>query len=278
MAKLASVGAFHAGALHARNAPGPDERTDPATHRAQRTDALHLVVAVVPAAAVGELAERDGSRRADLGACAAVDAGVALPELLSDIRDHAGRPAAFVQVQRVRPDLLGTHANAAQAQDAAVVVHLNRAVARVVLEIRVQERISDRIHAVFDGQTLQFAVSALGAEHAEVIPAREEQFEDLLAVRLELIGLGVNVHSVRGGSRAGRHELRVALDLDDAHPARPHRRQSLEETHCRNVHVVPPGDLQDRVALLPLTRDTVYVQGYVTHPSIPPSGRVSSSG
>ena len=75
------------------------------------------------------------------------------------------------------------------------------------------------IHAEIVGQFLQFAVTALRAEHAIVIPLGKKKFQDRPSTFLDPIIGGHNGHSVSNGCRTACGEFRRAVHLDDAKAA-----------------------------------------------------------
>jgi len=148
----------------------------------------------------------------------------------------------------VGPDLFRADPDAPEAKHAAVVVHHQVGMGRVVLERGIKERVPDRVHAVLDGEPLELAVAALGTVHAEVVSPREEQFQDLFPVVEQLLRFRVHDHAVRGGRGAGSQELGVLFDFHHAHAAGPDRGEPLEVAEGGNVDIVLLGDFEDRVA------------------------------
>src|SRR5207245_910398 len=112
---------------------------------------------------------------------------------------------------------------------------------------------------VAEGEVLQRALAALVADRAVERVVDEDELERrVLALRRLLGGARrLDDHPVLGGHRAARLELRHALDLDEAHPARadrraeprlvaehrdldPSRERRLDEPRAlRHVHVRP---------------------------------------
>ena len=63
------------------------------------------------------------------------------------------------------------------------------------------------------------------------------------------LGVRAHLHAGLDRARAGGHEHARALDLDDAHPARVHRREVLGVAQRRRVHARGAAGVQDRRAL-----------------------------
>ncbi len=85
--------------------------------------------------------------------------------------------------------------------------------------------------------------------------------EDELEVRgpqpADLLGLGGDLHPGLGRPRAADRRVLLALDLDDAHPARSEAGQLRLVAQRRDLDPVVPADLEDRLALATLDQAPV---------------------
>ena len=77
----------------------------------------------------------------------------------------------------------------------------------------------------------------------------EDQLEVRPAQAADLLGLGLDLHLRLAHARAADRRVLLALDLDDAHPARPEARQLGLVAERRDLDAVVAADLQDRLAL-----------------------------
>ena len=181
-----------------------------------------------------------------------------LPQLVQVVASPHGRcssdtsrepDAAARDVPDVRALDLGADANAPRAQHAAVVVEHEARVRGVDREPREVVRVADVGDAVVLCERLQLAVAARDAHGADVVPLGEEQLEGDLPVGLELRGAGRRppVPPPPGVVQAGSSRA-DARDLDHAQAARADRAQALHVAEGRDVLVVGPRHLEDRLA------------------------------
>jgi hypothetical protein len=77
----------------------------------------------------------------------------------------------------------------------------------------------------------------------------EDQLEVRPAQAADLLGLGLDLHLRLAGPRAGDGRVLLALDLDDAHAARPEARQLGLVAERRDLDPVVATHLEDRLAL-----------------------------
>ena len=180
-----------------------------------------------------------------------------LPQLVQVVASPHGRcssetsrdcDAAAGDVPHVRALDLGARAHAARAQHAAVVVEHVARVRGVDREPRVVVRVADVRDAVVLGQGLQLAVARGDAHGADVVALGEQQLERDLPVGLELRRAGGDRQALLHGRGAGGQQPRDAGDLDHAQPAGADRAEALHVAEGRDVLVVGPRDLEDRLA------------------------------
>jgi hypothetical protein len=86
----------------------------------------------------------------------------------------------------------------------------------------------------------------LARRQAVRVVVREDQLEVGLADPAQLVGLRLDLHLGLGEARAGDRRLVLALDLDDAHAARPEARQLGLVAEGRDLDPVVATDLGDR--------------------------------
>ena len=77
----------------------------------------------------------------------------------------------------------------------------------------------------------------------------EDQLEVRPAQAAKLLGLGAYDHARLGGPRARDRRVLLALDFDDAHPARPEAGQFGLVAESRHLNAVCSADLEDRLPL-----------------------------
>ena len=87
--------------------------------------------------------------------------------------------------------------------------------------------------------------------------SREDQLEVRPAQPADLLGLGLDLHAVFARARARDRRVLLALDVDDAHAARPEARQLRLVAQGRDLDAVVAADLEDRLALEALDRPAV---------------------
>ncbi len=157
------------------------------------------------------------------------------------------------------------------AEDAAVAVEidpLRAGVDRLLLEKIGEAR---REHPVTIGQGLKFAVPALFADGAEVVPFDEEHFDDGLAHVLDVRGGVLDDHAVGHRLGAGRGE--AAVYTHRAYPAAAGRLEALEVAEGRDVDAAFHGGLENGLSRLNDEGLAVYVDVGFSHVPAPLSGR-----
>ena len=187
------------------------------------------------AALGGALVERGGRARAD--ALAAQLAGALVERDVEGGADLHGQGAA-AQRERLGHDHLGADLDAALAPDAFRRIVLDALVAGGV--VRLARRRHDRGEArlgrlVFVGVILQQAIAVLVATGAGDAVLAEEEFERVLPRRADGVGLSADGHAGHRHARAGGVHAGLALDLDEAQPARAGRRQARIVAEMRDA-------------------------------------------
>ncbi len=89
----------------------------------------------------------------------------------------------------------------------------------------------------------------LAGRQAVGVVVREDQLEVRPAETADLLGLGLDHHLRLARPRARDRRVLLALDLDDAHPARPEAGQLRLVAEGRDLDPVVAADLEDRLAL-----------------------------
>jgi hypothetical protein len=124
-------------------------------------------------------------------------------------------------------DLLA-EAHAAVAEDAALAVdrHQRRERERLLEVALGLDEARDAV-APAERDVLQRALAALVADRAVERVVDQQELDDRVLGLLDPRGLRVDDHAVLDGRRAGRLQLRDALDLDEAHATRADRLAEL---------------------------------------------------
>ncbi len=165
---------------------------------------------------------RQGAHRADLHGVARE---VRAKRLVGE-GEHLGAVAAVDELdERVPGDLLG-EASAACAENAPLPIEHHQLRDRYRLgEMALLFDEAALSRAVSHRLILQGALSASVADRAVEGVVDQQELEDPLLGLLDHLRLGVNDHLVGdpGGARCGEHRSPRPLDLDQAHPAHPHR-------------------------------------------------------
>ena len=89
----------------------------------------------------------------------------------------------------------------------------------------------------------------LAGRQAVGVVVGEDQLEVGPPEAAQLLGLGLDLHPVIARARAGDRRVLLALDLDDAHPARAEPGQLRLIAERRDLDPVVAADLEDRLAL-----------------------------
>ncbi len=187
---VAADGALPAHARDVVDLPGP--RVEAVHGRGERADRAELDHVAGEATAVGLLLER---------------------------RDDRARAALARDQLLVLGDVL-REAGAAVAEDAALAVERDQRRDRERLLVGALVEVEARVAGpVAVGQVLQRALAALVADGAVERVVEEDELEHRLLALGRALRARVHLHAVGGGHRAGRLQLRHALDLDQAHAA-----------------------------------------------------------
>ena len=152
-------------------------------------------------------------------------------------REFVPRPQ---HVPGVRAFHFVAHADAARAQDAAVVVEAETFVADIHGQRRKLVAEAYVIDAELRGQILQLAVAVHHADRADVVALGEQQFDDQLALRVQLRRVGVHHHAFFHLRQARSLQFLLALDLHQAEPAGADVGKSADVAEPRNVDAVVP--------------------------------------
>src|ERR1035437_11072215 len=107
----------------------------------------------------GGTAEEERAGRAGLHALATERAGFGFAPILVEVGDDMGSRAAPGDILGARALNVPADADAAGAEDAAVVVHAEQRMGGIEAPFRITVFVADVIHALAVGQCLQFAVA-----------------------------------------------------------------------------------------------------------------------
>ena len=160
-------------------------------------------------------------RRAGLHAGAARDA-LGFEEVLVHAGRDVAREAAVVDRQRERALDFFAGANAARADDALRRIEGEirvRLVLRLMGVVLAVIAVADFAQTHRARHVLQLAVAVGGAGQAVQRMVADVEFHDPAPQLGDAIGLGVDLHAVLGGRRAGRGRSTAAVDLDQAQAA-----------------------------------------------------------
>ena len=215
------------------------------------------------------LEQRSG--RADLDALAAAGARRRLAPRGAQVGDDPGVGAAPHHVPGVGAFDLRAHADAARAQDAAVVVDHEAVVAGVDADRRVETGQLEVGEAERLGVVLQFAVVVGHAHRADVVALDEEHLDDRAAMVIEPSGAGDHVHAVGHLGDACRQRTLGAGDLDAAQPAGADVGEPVEMAQRRDVDAVLPRHVENRLACGAGDVDAVDAQRVDGHRRPPPA-------
>ena len=158
-------------------------------------------------------------------------AGVAVAVADGDRLVHLVAPAVLLARRRADP------AEHARERDRAL--EDPRALAPVGLGVGLQEARDVDVAGAL----------VLAGRQAVGVVVAEDQLEVRPAQPAELLGLGLDLHLRLARARARDRRMLLALDLDDAHPARPEARQLRLVAQGRDLDAVVAADLEDRLAL-----------------------------
>ena len=134
-------------------------------------------------------------------------------------------------------------ADAAKAQDAAVVVDGEQPVAGVDVDLRADPRQVEVGHAELVCRVLQLAVIVRDADRADVVALHEHHLGHGPAVLEQELRMRRDVHAFRDLGHAGRRELGGARDLDHAQAAGAAVVDPFEVAEARDVDPVLLGNL-----------------------------------
>jgi hypothetical protein len=111
---------------------------------------------------------------------------------------------------------------------------------------------------IFVSIPLENAVPIFVARGASAFMLAEEQLEDGLANRPNLVRIGPDYRSIPGLGSAGRLQPPLALDFDEAQAARPGRPQPRIVTEIGNLNAVGQSGLEYGLSLPGCNLLTVY--------------------
>lgn len=149
-------------------------------------------------------ARRSGTRNA----FPAGGAGSRVAPGLVEIRDQVGEDTPAAQIPDAGALDLLAHPHAPGAQDAAVGVVREAGVGRVHVMRGITVGEAGVGDAQGEGRRLQLAVAVGNAHGADVVPFGEQQLQGHLAVALEPVGPGFQLHALGGGGDAGGQQAR----------------------------------------------------------------------
>ena len=161
-----------------------------------------------------------GSGGADLHTYAAAIAGGLLSALIQIHADEAFRPPVLEVKHRGPCDLLAG-SNTPTAENAPVLVDNHIFTGDIGGELIKRKGNRQMVHLQLVGQLLEFAVPALRAKHAVMVPFCKEILQNGSAAFSDIIIDGNHLHAVSDGGHAAGCELGRSIHFNDAHPAAP---------------------------------------------------------
>jgi hypothetical protein len=191
------------------------------------------------AAPLGHLLDRDAffdqrAGWANLHAFAATGAGPRLPPGAAVLGDHQRVDATRRDIPDVGALDLVANADAARAQNAAIVVQHPTRMRDVHRQPRVVVGKPHMGHAQFLRQRLQLAVTVRDADGADMVPLDKQQLQRHQAVVSERLRVRGDRHAALRRSGAGRHQAADAGHLNQAQSAGTWGAQSLHMAERRN--------------------------------------------
>lgn len=127
-------------------------------------------------------------------------------------------------------------AYASRAENAPVMVDAEPFVGNVHVALGVEIFIAYVVHSQTNSEVLELAVSVGNAHRADVISFRQEEFDDMLSVFVELLRIRANDHPLGDAGNAGGLETSNPLDLDKTESTGADVADAVEVTESRNVH------------------------------------------
>ena len=225
----------------------PETLADPGPRagRGLDHDVLGRVVDGLPHL-VGQVVGPQGAGRAAVDALPAVDAHHVGQRLVAEGAD-LGLVAAVQGLQHAHLLQVDAGPHAAAAKDALVHVAdhgVAGGVDRVPRPGHVAE--AEKVHAIFRGQRLEFAVAVAGAGVTLAIVAAQEQVEDVAAGAADLGRMGGHADGRRDRVAARRLQGPLLIDLHDADPADPRQAQVFVKAERGDANLKFSGGFQDR--------------------------------
>ncbi len=216
----------------------------PRTGRGLDHDVLGRVVDGLPHF-VGEVVGPQGAGRAAVDALSAVDADHVGQRLVHEGAD-LGLVAAVQGLQHAHLLQVDTSPHAAAAKDALVHVADHGVAGGVNLVPRPRHVAeAEKVHAIFRGQRLEFAVVVARAGVTLAQVAAQEQVEDVAAGAADLGRMGGHADGRRDGVAARRLQGPLLVDLHDADPADPRQAQVFMKAERGDANLEFAGGLQD---------------------------------
>ena len=223
-----------------------------AAERAQRVDAFDWGVV----ASRIDVPRQQRTRRTRLHAFAAGHAARRAHRVVEVEHDACAVAAAGIADHVV--DLLFTAgAHAPAALDAGVQTHVHRGMRAVFGRLDPRGE-AGRVHAQPPGPVLQFGVGTVGDRRC----VGQQQLDDHALGRARPRTVRTHRHAGCRRPAARRRKRTLAVDLDHACAAVAIRPVAVLEAQPRNLHPVPVGGLQDRLARMRLDRAAVELEAH----------------
>lgn len=204
--------------------------------------------------------------RADLDAFSAAGASGRAPRL-SQIRNYVGIDAASHDVPDMRAFDFAADSHATCAEDAAIGIGGEALVRGIHFQLRIPIGKPNVSESLIDSHGLQFAMAVGHADCTDVVAFGEEQLQDRAAMLLEPLGAGGYFHPLFNLSDAGRQQLVVALNLNQAETACAYIGESVQMAECRDVDAIFLRDFQNGLVgagayIVSVNDECFYIYGY----------------
>src|ERR1700733_6236027 len=188
---------------------------------------------------------------AHMDAFAATGTGFRQSPWVIEVGDDLGVDAAPHDVPGMRTLDFVTDANAARAENAAVVIDHKTIVGGINFFFGIAVRKMDVGDAEALAEHLHLAVTVRNTDRADVIPLCKEQLQNHLAIFLQAFGVGGDFHSFFDRSDTGRQQLVLALDFDEAEAAGADVRQAVHFAEPRDEDAVLASNVENRFVVPP---------------------------
>ncbi len=184
-------------------------------------------------------------------ALAATGTGIRRSPRFIQVRDHLGVDAPAHDVPGVGAFDLVANPHATGAEDAAVVIDDETVVRRVHFFLGITIRKMNVRDAQALAEHLHLAVPVRDAHRADVIALGKKQFENHPPVILQALGIGGDFHAFFYPGNAGRKQLVLSLDFNQAHAAGANIGQAIHLAKPRDEDAILSRHVENGFFLAP---------------------------